>query len=144
MTLAFNRDELQAYLEEVFAEVMDVYCVETLTEDTVQMRLKVGAGDLRPGGTISGPSMFSLADVAVYAMVLARIGREALTVTTNASIDFMRKPEGGTDLIADCRLLKLGRALAVCDVLIRSEGSDRIVARSSMTYSIPPKGPTLA
>ena len=130
MVLALNRDELQTFLVEVFPEVMDLYRVEALTEDTVQMRFKVGAGNLRPGGTVSGPAMFALADVTVYAMVLAKIGREALTVTTNATIDFMRKPEGGRDLIADCRLLKLGRALAVCDVLIRSDGSEGIVARS--------------
>ncbi|WP_158963829.1 PaaI family thioesterase [Chachezhania sediminis] len=138
MTLALGKDELQAFLMEVFPEVMDQYQVDDVTETTVRMRLKVRSRDLRPGGTVSGPAMFSLADVAVYAMVLARIGREALTVTTNASIDFMRKPEAGRDLIAECRLLKLGRVLAVCDVLIHSEGSDGVVARSSMTYSIPP------
>jgi uncharacterized protein (TIGR00369 family) len=99
----------------------------------------VGAGNLRPGGTVSGPSMFALADLAVYFAILRRIGPVALAVTTNASIDFMRKPVADRDLLGAARLLKLGRVLAVADVLIRSEGSDAVVARASMTYSIPPR-----
>ncbi len=84
--------------------------------------------------------MFALADLSVYAIVLARVGRKALAVTTICSIDFMRKPAAQQDLIAECRLLKLGRVLAVGDVLIYSEGVDKPVARAPMTYSIPPKG----
>ena len=83
--------------------------------------------------------MFSLADVSVYAMVLGMIGRQALTVTTNCSIDFMRKPKAGKDLIATGKLLKLGRLLAVGDVLLQSEGEDEIVARATLTYAIPLK-----
>jgi len=67
------------------------------------------------------------------------IGPKALAVTTNCSIDFMRKPAAGVDLIAECRLLKLGRVLAVGDVLIRSEGQSEPVARATLTYSIPPE-----
>lgn len=103
------------------------------------MRLLTAERHLRPGGTVSGPSMFALADVSVYAMVLARVGRKALAVTTNCSLDFMRKPEAGRDVIAECRLLKLGRVLAVGDVLMFSEGSDKPVARATLTYSIPPR-----
>jgi acyl-coenzyme A thioesterase PaaI-like protein len=84
--------------------------------------------------------MFSLADVTVYLAVLAMIGPKGLAVTTNCSLDFMRKPAANTDLIGECRLLKLGRVLAVGDVLIYSEGMEAPVARSTMTYSIPPKG----
>ena len=83
--------------------------------------------------------MFGLADVSVYLAILSRIGPKALSVTTNCSIDFMRKPAARTDLLCDTRLLKLGRALAVGDCLIRSEGDDRPVARASLTYSIPPR-----
>jgi acyl-coenzyme A thioesterase PaaI-like protein len=68
------------------------------------------------------------------------IGPEALAVTTNASIDFMRKPAAGQDLLADVTLLKVGKVLAVGDALIRSDGSDDVVARATLTYSIPPKG----
>jgi acyl-coenzyme A thioesterase PaaI-like protein len=94
---------------------------------------------LRPGGTISGPSIFGLADVSVYLAILARIGPVALAVTTGGGIDFLRKPEAGLDLLGEARLLKLGRSLAVGDVLIRSEGQEAPVARSNMTYSIPPR-----
>jgi acyl-coenzyme A thioesterase PaaI-like protein len=83
--------------------------------------------------------MFSLADCAIYLAVLAMIGPQGLAVTTNGSIDFMRKPAAGADMIAQCRLLKLGRVLAVGEVLMVSEGMDQPVARASMTYSIPPR-----
>jgi uncharacterized protein (TIGR00369 family) len=83
--------------------------------------------------------MFALADLAIYCAILARIGPVGLAVTTNASIDFMRKPAAGVDLLAECRVLKLGRVLAVAEALIFSEGVADPVARCSMTYSIPPK-----
>ena len=101
-------------------------------------RLLVDNRHLRPGGTVSGPSIFALADVSAYLMTLARIGPKALAVTTNCSIDFMRKPAAGVDLIAKTRLLKLGKLLSVCDVLVFSEGMEAPVARASLTYAIPP------
>ncbi|MCY4249788.1 MAG: PaaI family thioesterase, partial [Rhodobacteraceae bacterium] len=91
---------------------------------------------LRPGGTVSGPTLFALADVSVYLIVLAYIGPKALAVTTNCSIDFMRRPSPGL-LNAKTRLLKLGRRLAVGEVLIYSDGQNNPVARASLTYSIP-------
>lgn len=139
MGLALDREELGTYLEEVFPQVAKHYRIEDVSEDALTMRLFVDERKLRPGGTVSGPALFALGDVAVYAMVLARVGRKALAVTTSASMDFMRKPESGADVLAECRLLKLGRALVVADVLMFSEGSDKPVARASMTYSIPPK-----
>ncbi|MDT8329309.1 MAG: PaaI family thioesterase, partial [Roseovarius sp.] len=103
------------------------------------VRLVVADKHLRPGGTVSGPSIFALADVAVYLATLAMIGPKAMAVTTNCSIDFMRKPAAGADLVAECRLLKLGKLLSVGDVLIYSEGLEAPVARASLTYAIPPK-----
>ncbi|OIQ32020.1 MAG: thioesterase [Alphaproteobacteria bacterium MedPE-SWcel] len=138
MELVFDAQELAAYLEEVFPQIRGDFTVEALSRGSVSMRLNVQEQHLRPGGTVSGPSMFALADVSVYALVLAHLGREALAVTTNASLDFMRKPEAGRDLIGQARLLKLGRSLAVGDVLVFSEGMEQPVARSTMTYSIPP------
>ncbi|WP_417676139.1 PaaI family thioesterase [Pseudodonghicola sp.] len=139
MTLALTRDELAEYLHEVFPQIRDDFTIDDLSPQRITMRLLTAERHLRPGGTVSGPSMFALADVAVYAMVLARVGKKALAVTTNCSLDFMRKPEAGRDLIAECRLLKLGRVLAVADVLMFSDGGSDPVARASMTYSIPPK-----
>ncbi|GGH25586.1 uncharacterized domain 1-containing protein [Cribrihabitans marinus] len=144
MALAFDRDELTAYLAEVFPQVRDDFVIDALAEDHLTLRLRTSERHLRPGGTVSGPSMFALADCAVYAMVLARVGRQALAVTTGCSMDFMRKPEGGADMLGRCRLLKLGRTLAVGDVLLYSEGAEKPVARATMTYSIPPAGSAAA
>ncbi len=139
MTLLLSADQVMDYLAEVFPQVREDFAIDALTREAITMRLLTGDRHLRPGGTVSGPSMFALADCAVYALVLGRIGRKALAVTTSCSIDFMRKPEADTDLIAEGRLLKLGRVLAVADVLMFSQGSDRVVARASLTYSIPPR-----
>jgi uncharacterized protein (TIGR00369 family) len=134
-----DRAALQAFLGEVFPQVADDFTVEEVRPMSLRMRLHASEKNLRPGGTVSGPAMFALADVAVYLAILAMIGPEALSVTTNASIDFMRKPAAGRDLMAEARLLKLGRALAVGDVLLHSEGLPDPVARASLTYSIPPR-----
>lgn len=133
-----DRPALNAFLQRAFPQIADQVSVETVTPDLLTARLQVDQRHLRPGGTVSGPTMFALADAALYLAILSRIGEVALAVTTNASIDFMRKPEAGRDLLVDCRLLKLGRVLAVGDCLIRSEGMDQPVARCSLTYSIPP------
>ncbi len=139
MALAMGREALNEFLDRAFPQIAGQVRVESLDETGLTARLKVDDRRLRPGGTVSGPSMFALADVAIYLAILARIGEVALAVTTNASIDFMRKPEAGRDLLADCRILKLGRMLAVGEVLIRSDGTEEPVARCSMTYAIPPK-----
>ena len=139
MSMMMDVAALEDFLTREFPEVDGDFAVEEVTEAGIRVRLNVGPRHLRPGGTVSGPAMFSLADVSIYLAVLARIGPKALAVTTNASIDFMRKPAAGVDLISECRLLKLGRVLAVADCLIRSEGVEAPVARASMTYSIPPE-----
>lgn len=135
--MKMDATSLSAFLAEVFPQVAEDFRVEAVGEELV-VRLRVGELHLRPGGTVSGPSMFALADVGIYLAILARIGPVALAVTTNASIDFLRKPEAGRDLIARVRILKLGRVLAVGDALIYSEGMAEPVARAAMTYSIPP------
>lgn len=139
MELAMDKSALEGFLARDFPQVADMFELVELAPMTIKMRLKVGEQHLRPGGTVSGPTMFALADVAVYLAVMAMIGPKGLSVTTSCAMDFMRKPQAGTDLICECRLLKLGRVLAVGDALIYSEGSDKPVARANMTYSIPPK-----
>ena len=131
-------EELRVFLRQEFPQVSDEFRVEEAGEE-LALRLVVAERHLRPGGTVSGPAMFGLADVAFYLALLQRIGPVALAVTTNCSIDFLRKPAAGCDLIARARILKLGRVLAVGDVLIWSEGMDQPVAHASLTYSIPPK-----
>ena len=139
MALAFDVAGLTDYLHEIFPQVKDDFSIDAMDEHGLRMRLLTAERHLRPGGTVSGPSMFALADCAIYALILSRLGREALAVTTNCSLDFMRKPVARADVIAEARLLKLGRVLAVADVLMYSEGQEEPVARASMTYSIPPK-----
>lgn len=139
MPIVMDRDALNSFLTREFPQAGPGFEVTEVTDDGVVLRLQVGDQHLRPGGTVSGPAMFALADLGVYLAILSRIGPVALAVTTNASLDFMRKPVAGADLVAKTRLLKLGRVLAVADVLIFSDGLAQPVARASMTYSIPPK-----
>lgn len=137
--MQMDRDRLTAFLASDFPEVAEMFAIDEVAPMAVSVRLLHHPRHLRPGGTVSGPAMFALADVSVYLAILAMIGPKALSVTTNCSIDFMRKPAAGVDLICRTRLLKLGRALAVGDCLIYSDGSDAPVARASLTYSIPPE-----
>ncbi len=138
MKLKMSRDELERFLHEHFPQVGRDFTVIEVAPREIAVRMKVDHRNLRPGNTVSGPSMFALADVTMYLAVLALIGPEALAVTTSCAIDFMRKPAAGRDLIARGRVLKLGRALAVGDVLVYSNGAEEPVARAGITYSIPP------
>jgi uncharacterized protein (TIGR00369 family) len=110
--------------------------VAELTAGRAVLRMPCHDAFVRPGGTVTGPAMFGLADVALYAAVLSRIGRVELAVTTSMTINFLRKPPM-RGLLADARILKLGRRLAYGDVLIFSDGEDEPVAHASGTYSIP-------
>ena len=138
MALKMDVVALRAFLDEVFPQVADEFAILVLEEDYMEVVLKVQDKHLRPGGTVSGPSMFGLADVAAYLNVLSMIGPKALAVTTNCSIDFMRKPLANTDLIAKSHIVKLGRSLAVTQCLIYSDGDSKPVARANLTYSLPP------
>ena len=111
--------------------------IEAVGPGTARVRLKAGNSHLRPGGTVSGPTMMALCDGTMYVAILAAIGPVALAVTTNLSINFLRKPEPG-DLIAECRLLKLGKRLAVGEVSVSSAADGELVAHCVATYSIPP------
>jgi acyl-coenzyme A thioesterase PaaI-like protein len=98
---------------------------------------EVGPDELRPGGTVSGPVMMATADVALYVAILAEIGIVPLTVTTSLSFNFMRKPSADRRIVGVCRLLKLGRTLAVGEVTLYSEGLPEPVAHAVGTYAIP-------
>jgi uncharacterized protein (TIGR00369 family) len=93
---------------------------------------------LRPGGTMSGPTMMMLADACMYAVVLSEIGIVKLAVTTNLNINFLKKPEPH-NLIAKGSMLKCGKRLAVMAVDLYAEGSDDLIAHATGTYSIPPR-----
>lgn len=141
MELAMDRAALAAFLQREFAQVAADFVVERADAGGVTLRLIAQERHLRPGGTVSGPAMFALADVAMYLAVLSRIGPVALAVTTSCAMDFLRKPAAGRDLRGEARLLKLGRSLAVGDVLIFSEGAPEPVARAGLTYALPPARP---
>lgn len=129
--------EMVALLRSGFPRWNDTgVAIELAEHRSCRLRMRVGDDSIRPGGTVSGPTMFMLADTALYIAVLASIGPKALAVTTNMSINFLRKPTV-KDLIADCRLLKLGTRLAVGEVAIYSDGEAEPVAHATGTYSIP-------
>ncbi|MEP3276164.1 MAG: PaaI family thioesterase [Stappiaceae bacterium] len=132
-------EEITQFLDERFPQINfggRAYFVEAIDSGTAMVRLRAVERHLRPGGTVSGPSMMELADLAAYVVILAHIGPVALAVTTNFTINFLRKPAPG-DLVCDCRLLKLGRRLAVVECGIRPENNDELVAQAMATYSIP-------
>jgi uncharacterized protein (TIGR00369 family) len=134
-----TRNELTAFLDREFPQIHmggQTYFVDEVGPLSARMRMTYHDRHIRPGGTISGPAMMALADLALYVAILAHIGPVALAVTTSLNFNFLRKPEQ-RDLIAECRLLKLGKRLAVGDVSIYSEGSPEVVCHATGTYSIP-------
>ena len=112
--------------------------IEASGDKGATVRHKIGERELRPGGTVSGPVLMAVADIALYVAILGEIGIVPLTVTTSLNINFLRKPSAERDIIGICRLLKLGRSLATGDVYLYSEGDDRPVAHAVGTYAIPP------
>ncbi|MBT8458226.1 MAG: PaaI family thioesterase [Boseongicola sp.] len=132
-------EEVREFIAVEFPQMADVYRVDAIAPMWARVSMLPDERHLRPGATVSGPTIFGLADCGMYFALMATIGPEALAVTTNATIDFMRKPVAGKTLGAEVKLLKVGRFLAVGDVAIRSDGSDDMIARATLTYSMPPK-----
>ena len=137
-----NKQELTEYLRVEFPQVFDNprdVEIETLGYGDVTLRLMVQDHHLRPGGTVSGPAMMTLVDCAAYVSVLSMVGRKALAVTTNLNINFLRKPPAASDLLCDCRPLKLGKSLFVCDALVygANDKDKTPLAHATLTYSIP-------
>lgn len=113
--------------------------IERVEINRLCIRLPVDDQHLRPGGTVSGPTLMTLADAGAYLLILSRIGPVALAVTTSLTINFLRKPEASRDILMEGRILKLGRRLAVCEAGLFSEGIADPVAHATVTYSIPPQ-----
>ena len=128
--------EIAEFLEEVFPGSMENFTIEAVEPMRARIRMPFRPYRLRPGGTISGPSLMALADTGLWVALLAMIGREALSVTSHLDIDFLRKP-APADVIAYTTLHKLGRRLAVGDVIMYSDGETVPCARASVTYAIP-------
>ena len=135
--------DLEAFMAREFPQAARVdSTIERLVPGEIRVRLPFHDDHLRPGGTISGPSLMGLSDRATYLLVLSMIGPVALAVTTSLNINFLSKP-AARDLLADARLLKLGKRLAVAEVTMRSDGDDTVVAHATVTYSIPPREPNV-
>ena len=136
MSDLFDKYQMNTFLEEVFPQIIGKIEILSLTRERAVVSLNVSKADLRPGNTVSGPSMFLLADVTFYIAVLNVVGKEALAVTTNCNINFLRKPDP-TNIIAESRILKRGSSLIVGDVTLKSTRLDSTVAHASFTYSLP-------
>jgi uncharacterized protein (TIGR00369 family) len=130
--------EVQALLESAFPSSANLPIVESVSDQSVSVRLAVSGLMGRPGGTVSGPSMMMLADTAAYVAIFSQRGAVLLAVTTSLHIDFLNKPEIA-DIVAEATILKMGSRLAVVDVAIRSASSDLLVAKAQVTYSLPPR-----
>ncbi|WP_245296836.1 MULTISPECIES: PaaI family thioesterase [Rhodomicrobium] len=132
-------EELGRFLEDHFPGMNSResrFTVEAVNGRSVRLRMSYHDRMLRPGGTISGPAMFALADISMYAAVLALVGPRLLAVTTSLNINFLRKP-GPADMLGEATILKLGKRLAVGEIGLRSVGEDELVAHATATYAIP-------
>lgn len=136
MKIHLPMPELQDYLYTIYPQTKERFCIDELKEGELVMSMKTELEDIRPGGTISGPTLFTLVDCAFYALVLSVVGKEPLAVTSNLNINFLRKPEQ-TDMICRTRILKLGKKLCVGDALVY--GREQMVAQATITYALPSK-----
>jgi uncharacterized protein (TIGR00369 family) len=135
-----TKADLDRFLAEEFSQAFHPgsgLSIETVEHGRCRVRLAYSDKHIRPGGTISGPTMMMLADFALYVAVLSAIGPVPLAVTINLNINFLRRPEQ-RDILADARIMKLGKRLAVMEVHLFSDGSEEPIAHVTSTYSIPP------
>lgn len=128
--------ELSAFLRQEFAQ--NTCTIDAVGNKGATIRQEIGVGQLRPGGTVSGPVMMTVADVALYVAILGEIGIVPLAVTTSLSINFLRKPSAERAILGVCKLIKVGKTLVIGEVNIYSEGLPDPVAHVVGTYAIPP------
>ena len=130
-------NEIADFMKKFFPQARMPVEIEELRDGFLRIRVPVTDRYLRPGGTVSGPALMTIADTAMYYLVLGMIGPVALALTTSLNINFLRAPKLA-DVIAQAKMLKLGKRLAVGDITIYSDGSKDPVAHATVTYSIPP------
>lgn len=134
-----NKTEIIDFLKREFPQSLHKCEIESVVEGGASIIYHIDAQDLRPGGTVSGPTMMTAADYALYVAILGEIGIVGLTVTTNLNVNFLRKPSAGKNIKGVCKLIKVGKALVVGEVYLYSVGLDEPIAHVTGTYSIPPK-----
>ena len=137
-----TREAIASFLENEFRDLgtEGQFIVEDVGDMTARTRLVFNRRHLRSGGTMSGPAVFALADVGIYIALLAQIGPVAMALTTTMTINYLSRPPAG-DLVADCRILKLGRRLATGEARIHAPGSDELLSFAVGSYSMPPRPP---
>lgn len=141
LTPVMTAEDVNAMLRRAYPQLNgehDFYRALNVFPGGCTVRLDADERHLRPGGTVSGPSLFTLADIGGYVCVLSHAGPDALSVTTNLNINFVRKAEAGP-IDGHCRILKLGKTLMVFDVDIVAGPGGETVAHATGTYSIPPR-----
>ena len=131
-----TRTEMTSFLQAEFPQ--SSFIIESVGDKSATITKKITHQHLRPGGTVSGPVLMEMADVALYVAILGEIGLVALTVTTSLNINFLRKPSADKDIIARCKLIKVGKLLVIGEVSIYSAGDPEPVAHAVGTYAIPP------
>ena len=129
-------EEIAEFLRREFPQTRCV--VEAVGDGTSTVSHEITVNELRPGGSVSGPVLMSVADVALYVAILGKLGIIPLAVTTSLTINFLRKPAADRAIVGICNLLKVGRSLVVGEVALYSRGQGEIVAHAVGTYSIPP------
>lgn len=136
--LVMQIEELSQFLKCEFPQLNDEFEIVQIGNGYCILQFEADEKHLRPGGTVSGPALFALADVAAYAAILAHIGPVALAVTTNLNINFLRKPATGL-IQGNAKILKLGKRLAIVEISITARENDQLVAHAIATYSLPPR-----
>lgn len=136
--MALNAQEIEDSIKEWVPMASDIGLkVEEVRQGYARIRIPFQDKHLRPGGTISGPVMMTAGDTAMYVAILGSLGEMAMAVTSNLNINFLKRPDQ-LDLIAEANIIKLGKRIAFCEVGIRCEGSEELVAHVTGSYSLPP------
>ena len=133
-----SKQQIQEFLESEFSGNGNIVTIESVGERISRIRRTPLKTDLRPGNTVSGPFMMTMCDTALYVTILGELGLVALAVTTNLNINFLHRPAANVDVIAECRLIKVGKKLVVGDVTLYSDGFDQPIAHATGTYALPP------
>jgi uncharacterized protein (TIGR00369 family) len=130
-----TKETLKAFFDDEFPS--NSLQIESVGDKKACIRRVPTEADLRPGNTVSGPFMMSMADTALYVAIMGELGLVVLAVTTSLNFNFLRKPVANADVIAKCSLLKVGSKLVVGEVTLYSDGDDKPIAHAVGTYSLP-------
>lgn len=137
--MAANKQEIIEFLAQEFSQALRKNTIEQITAKGAQLLYRVDQDDLRPGQTVSGPTLMLVADFVLYVAIIGHLGLIKMAVTTNMNINFFRKPDGTRDIRAVCKLIKVGRTLVTGEVWLYSVGNEEPVAHVIGTYALPQK-----